>query len=238
MQGNSKTEENKAFRRACKNFRNPISVLRKFCYTINALRKFRNTTNALRKFHTTTSTLQKYHNPKSRLRKFLQPHKHLAKILQGLPTIRKTVLPCEIHVKFALRIPIASMWKGNGQWEANGQQESQKSLKILFKDLKSFCLFRTTHSLLRKAQLHLTKQFSLHSTPRGHQFEEATSTSCLISAMARIRGGHTDPSVAREARPIASAPQDSSQAPQAPTVPSFEGGVLITTKKVHFHNFL
>ena len=91
---------------------------------------------------------------------------------------------------------------------------------------------------MRKAQRHIMKQFSLDSTPRGHQFEEATSTSCLISTMVRIRGGHTDPSVAREARSITSAPQDSSQAPQAPTVPSFEGGVLITTQKVHFHSFL
>nr|CAN82977.1 hypothetical protein VITISV_026122 [Vitis vinifera] len=44
--------------------------------------------------------------------------------------------------------------------------------------------------------------------------------------MTRIRGGHTDPSVSREARLRASAPQDSFQAPQAPTVPSFEGVVL------------
>ncbi|KAL6334697.1 hypothetical protein AAG906_021254 [Vitis piasezkii] len=43
--------------------------------------------------------------------------------------------------------------------------------------------------------------------------------------MARIRGGHTNPSVSREARPRASSPQDSSQAPQAPTVPSSKGGV-------------
>nr|CAN80837.1 hypothetical protein VITISV_010182 [Vitis vinifera] len=43
--------------------------------------------------------------------------------------------------------------------------------------------------------------------------------------MARIRGGHTDPSVSCEARPSASAPQDSSQAPQSPTVLSSEGGV-------------
>ncbi|RVW68677.1 hypothetical protein CK203_063398 [Vitis vinifera] len=48
--------------------------------------------------------------------------------------------------------------------------------------------------------------------PRGHPIEEATSTSRPISAMARIRGGHTDPSIIREARPRASSPQDSSQA--------------------------
>ncbi|RVW78262.1 hypothetical protein CK203_055743 [Vitis vinifera] len=42
--------------------------------------------------------------------------------------------------------------------------------------------------------------------------------------MARTRGGHTDPSASREAWPSASAPQDPSQASQAPTVPSSEGG--------------
>ncbi|RVW61771.1 hypothetical protein CK203_064850, partial [Vitis vinifera] len=42
--------------------------------------------------------------------------------------------------------------------------------------------------------------------------------------MAHIKGGHTDPSVSREARPRASSPQDSSQAPQALTVPSYKDG--------------
>ncbi|RVW18416.1 hypothetical protein CK203_108482 [Vitis vinifera] len=43
--------------------------------------------------------------------------------------------------------------------------------------------------------------------------------------MARIRGGHTDSSVSREQRPRASPPQDLSQAPEAPTIPSSKGGV-------------
>ncbi|KAL6325079.1 hypothetical protein AAG906_022646 [Vitis piasezkii] len=43
--------------------------------------------------------------------------------------------------------------------------------------------------------------------------------------MACVRGGHTNPSASCEARPSASAPQDSSQASQALTVPSFEGVV-------------
>nr|CAN83604.1 hypothetical protein VITISV_018020 [Vitis vinifera] len=44
--------------------------------------------------------------------------------------------------------------------------------------------------------------------------------------MARIKGGHIDPSLSREPRPRASPPWDStSQAPEAPTVPSSEGGV-------------
>ncbi|RVW18560.1 hypothetical protein CK203_101326 [Vitis vinifera] len=41
--------------------------------------------------------------------------------------------------------------------------------------------------------------------------------------MEHIRGGHTDPSISREARLRASSPQDSSQVPHAPTAPSFEG---------------
>ena len=44
--------------------------------------------------------------------------------------------------------------------------------------------------------------------------------------MARIKGGHTDPSLSREQRPRAFSPQYSTfQAPEAPTVPSSEGGV-------------
>nr|CAN79126.1 hypothetical protein VITISV_032911 [Vitis vinifera] len=41
--------------------------------------------------------------------------------------------------------------------------------------------------------------------------------------MARIKGGHTDSSLSRNQRPRASFPQDStSQAPEAPTIPSSE----------------
>ncbi|RVW21572.1 hypothetical protein CK203_115640 [Vitis vinifera] len=61
--------------------------------------------------------------------------------------------------------------------------------------------------------------------PHGQPFEEATYISHPISDMARIRGAHTDPSLSREPRPRASSPQDSSQAPEALTVPSFEDGV-------------
>ena len=43
--------------------------------------------------------------------------------------------------------------------------------------------------------------------------------------MVCIRGGHTDPSASREARPSASTPQDPSQASQALIVPSSKGGV-------------
>ena len=44
--------------------------------------------------------------------------------------------------------------------------------------------------------------------------------------MAWIRRGHTDSSLSRNPRPRASTPQDStSQAPEAPTIPSSEGGV-------------
>ena len=50
-------------------------------------------------------------------------------------------------------------------------------------------------------------------------------TSQSILTMARIRRGHTDPSVSREQRPRASPPFDSSQAPVAQTIPSSEGGI-------------
>ena len=53
-----------------------------------------------------------------------------------------------------------------------------------------------------------------------------TRASHSICHMARIRGGHTDPSLSREPRPRASPPRDStSQAPEAPTIPGSEGGV-------------
>ncbi|WJZ87581.1 hypothetical protein VitviT2T_006951 [Vitis vinifera] len=43
--------------------------------------------------------------------------------------------------------------------------------------------------------------------------------------MVRTRGGHTDSSASREARPSTSTPQDPFQASQALTVPSSEGRV-------------
>ena len=61
------------------------------------------------------------------------------------------------------------------------------------------------------------------SVPRP-PFEETTYTSCSISTMACMRGDHTDPLVSREQRPRAFPSQDSSQAPEAQTVPSSEGG--------------
>ena len=105
------------------------------------------------------------------------------------------------------------------------KRKAKGYLKIQFKDLQSPYLFRTTYPLLRKAHRHLAKHFPRHSTLRDHQEEEETSTSCPISAMVRIRRGYTDSLASHEARPSASAPQDSSQAPQALIVPSSEGGV-------------
>ncbi|RVW63846.1 hypothetical protein CK203_055620 [Vitis vinifera] len=64
---------------------------------------------------------------------------------------------------------------------------------------------------------------SLQWMSHGQPFEEATYSSRSISAMARIRGGHTDPSVSREQRSRAFPLQDSTH--QASTVPSFEGAV-------------
>ena len=98
-------------------------------------------------------------------------------------------------------------------------------LKSLYKDLLSLFSFRTSHSPLRKTLHHLANQFSLQWTSCNQPCEEATYTSHSILTMAHIRGGHTGPSVYREARPRASSPQDSSQVPQAPTVLSSECGV-------------
>ena len=65
--------------------------------------------------------------------------------------------------------------------------------------------------------------------PRDHPFEDGTHTtqaSHSISHMACIRGGHTDPSLSRKPRPRAFSPWDStSQALEAPTIPTSEGGV-------------
>ena len=155
---------------------------------------------------------KKFASPQIHLRKFRNPKSHLRNFRNTIPTLRKFRNPIS-----DLRIPMVFSRKPTVSRKA-------KSLlkKILFKDLHNLYLFRTAHSLLWKAQHHLAKQFSHHSTPHAHQFEEATSVSRPISAMASIRGGHTNPSVSREARPSASAPQDSSQ---APTILSFDGGV-------------
>ena len=56
-------------------------------------------------------------------------------------------------------------------------REAKGHLKFIFKDLQSFCLFCTTHPLLRKAHYHLAKQFPRHSTSHDHQEEEKTSVS-------------------------------------------------------------
>ena len=60
------------------------------------------------------------------------------------------------------------------------KREIKVHLKFLFKDLHSFCLFCTTHPLLREDYRHLAKQFPRHSTPRGHQKEEETFVSHLF----------------------------------------------------------
>ena len=102
----------------------------------------------------------------------------------------------------------------------------------------SSLLFKFTHPIPHCETLnHIAKSFitlrrlsfhrsSLHWTPHYQPFKEATYTSHLISDMARIKGGHTNPSLSREPRLKASSPQDSTfQVPEAPTVPSSEGGV-------------
>ena len=108
--------------------------------------------------------------------------------------------------------------------------EFKQSLKTSFKGLQALNPFRTPHLLIVKPSITLRRpsfhRLSLHWMPRGQPFEEATYISHPISDMARIRGAHTDPSLSREPRPRASSPRDStSQAPEAPTVPSSEGEV-------------
>ena len=135
---------------------------------------------------------------------FATPQIHLQKFSQGLPIISQLIFalwnPCKIPTV---------------------RRKDKGHLKIPFKDLQSLYLFRTTHPLLQKSHYHLAQQFPHHATPYGHQEEEETFASRPISAMERIRGGHTDSSASREARPNAFAPQ----APQALTVPSSEGRV-------------
>ena len=56
--------------------------------------------------------------------------------------------------------------------------------------------------------------------------------------MAWIRRGHTDSSLSRNPRPRASTPQDStSQAPEAPTIPSSEGGVPSNPPKCRYETW-
>ena len=166
-------------------------------------------------FATPKSTCKNFPTPNATCKNFRNPLFDLRKFRKGCQQFHNPFLPCETHAKF--KKPLCE--------KPTVRRKTKGHLKILFKNLHGLYLFRTTHLLLRKAQCHLTKQFSLRSTPRDHQFEEATSTSRPILAMARIKGGHTDPSASREARPSASAPQDSSQASQALTIPSFEGRV-------------
>ena len=147
----------------------------------------------------------------ARVAKNSQSHFCIAKPMRNLKSLYKLILqPCEFQRSWCEIPTVKEKTKGHS--------------KSLFKDLLSLFSFCTPHSPLRKAQCHLANQFSLQWTPRDHQFEEVTSTSHPILAMARIRGGHTDPSASREAKPRASSPWDSFQAPQALTVPSSEGG--------------
>ncbi|KAL6342188.1 hypothetical protein AAG906_006802 [Vitis piasezkii] len=76
-----------------------------------------------------------------------------------------------------------------------------------------------------KTKGHL-KAYLKPSKPCFQFTTHTTRASYSISNIAHIRGGHIDPSLSREPRPRASLPRDSTyQAPQALTVPSFEGGV-------------
>ena len=80
-------------------------------------------------------------------------------------------------------------------------------LNKLFKDipLPNLPLFISqAHLLLAKPYATLQIGFLSIPCPHGHPFEEVTFASHSISAMERVRAGHTDPLVSREARPRAS----------------------------------
>ena len=62
-----------------------------------------------------------------------------------------------------------------------------------------------------------------------------TRASYSIFDMVWIRGGHTDSSLSRNSRPRASSPQDlTSQAPETPTIPSFESGVPLNPPQCRY----
>ena len=116
--------------------------------------------------------------------------------------------------------------------------ENQWSLKSLFKPLQALFSFRTPHLPIVKASITLRRpsfhSFSLLDALRPliwrhdpHQtYGTQTRASHSISDMTRIRGGHTDSSLSCNPRPRASSPQDSTtQALEASTIPSSEGGV-------------
>lgn len=117
--------------------------------------------------------------------KISQHQIHLRKFLQGLPAISQPIFALQNANGHLCKLPTV-------------KRETKGHLKFLFKDLQSFCLFRTTHPLLREAYRHLAKQFPHHSTPRGHQEEEDTSVSCLFQPWHASKGAiQTRPHLAK-----------------------------------------
>ena len=204
MQGNSKTEGKQSISQGMRKFRNSKSTCENFA-TPNPLAKI---------FATPQTPCENFATPYLTCENFRKGCQQFTKPFCLAKSMRN--LSCNQHAKFTKQ-PL------NEKPTVN--MKAKSLLKILFKGLQSLCLFRTVHYLLWKAQHHLAKQFFLHSTPCDHQFEEDTSASRPISTMTCIRGGHTNPLASREARPRAPSPQDSSQAPQVPIIPSSEGGV-------------
>ena len=181
--------KNRAIHRACKNFATPNSPCENFANQF-CLAKFEKPMQT----HFTTQLC-------------------LAKTLQNLKEVANSVRNSKTHFA-TLQIPTVSMRN------TNGQREIKRSLKQAYlKTSKASIHFASPICSLRNPAPPCESAFSLVDvlwTSCGHPFEEVTSTSQPISAMMRIRGGHTDPSVSREARPRASSPQDSSKAPQVP----------------------
>ena len=167
--------------------------------------------------------MQKICKPNFTLRKIRKPNFTLRKIRKGCEKICKP--------KTALRNPIRNL-EGCANPIHNPKvhfislceipmvnAKTKGHLKAYLKTSKASIHFASPICSLRNPAPPCESAFSLVDvlwTSCGHPFEEVTSTSQPISAMMRIRGGHTDPSVSREARPRASSPQDSSKAPQVP----------------------
>ena len=173
------------------------------------------------------------------MRKICKPNFTLRKIRKPNFTLRKIRKGCEkiCKPKTALQNPIRNL-EGCANPIHNPKvhfislceipmvnAKTKGHLKAYLKTFKA--CFHFAHPIPIAKTLHqLANRLSLHSTPCGQPFQEATSISCPILDMARIREGHTDPSLSREPRPKASSPQDSTfQAPEASNVPFSKGGV-------------
>ena len=188
-------------------------------------------------FRNPKSTLKKFRNHKFNLQKFCKPQFNLRKFHKPQFTLRTT---CEKFLKLVYLANALRKFR-NSKHLANTLQKL-RGFANLFRNPKTEfqqpCEFQKSPVKLLFKGNQPCFHFAFPSEPYetslppceaqatcGQPFEETNDTSCSISATARIRGGHTDPSVSCEQRPRASPLPDSSQAPKAQTILSSEGGV-------------